>query len=90
MASGRSPGHGGRSNAFTGAEDTCYFFEVQLPSARAYAVAAGADASASAAATEIARRKAAAAAEEVLLGPTGALKRFSGAEGGDCRFEKII
>jgi hypothetical protein len=53
-------------------------------------VAAGADASASAAATEIARRKAAAAAEEVLLGPTGALKRFSGAEGGDCRFEKII
>jgi hypothetical protein len=76
MASGRSPGHGGRSNAFTGAEDTCYFFEVQLPSARA--------------ATEIARRKAAAGAEEVLLGPTGALKRFSGAEGGDWRFEKII
>jgi len=80
-----SVGHGGRSNAFTGTEDTCYFFDMQLPNPRASgllaqskAQAKGADYATSVAAGEIVKQKAAAAAKDILLGPGGALQRFSG------------
>jgi hypothetical protein len=78
-------GHSGSTNAATTNDDSWFYFKIPLPSPRvSAAIARSATKAASAglleieAKVEMAQRRAAAEAEDILLGPTGALTRFSG------------